>query len=167
MYYQPLPKAAFTEKEAAALPEEQRAKLRKLDFDTAVLDATFYGSPLAYARALPVPAAGLDSYDGRKILDYGYGTVGHLRVLAGCGAAATGVDVDPIRGLYSRPGDQGRIEPRCPAGTQGASRSLRVSGQAMTRRGPGRRRRGPLHQQEHAEERVRPPAGGHRPVAGL
>lgn len=121
VYYQSSPKAAFTETEAAALPEEQRAKLRKLEFDTARYYDTFYGSPLAYARALDLCAgAGLDSYDGRKILDYGYGTVGHLRLLAGCGAQAIGVDVDPILlALYSEPGDQGRIAPPRPGAHPG------------------------------------------------
>jgi hypothetical protein len=111
VYYRGTPKAAYSEEEAAKLPEEQRAALRKLGFDTARYYDTFYGSPLAYARALDLcAAAGLDSYAGKKIADYGYGTVGHLRLLASCGAEATGVDVDPIlRVLYSRPGDQGEV----------------------------------------------------------
>jgi hypothetical protein len=121
VYYQREPKAAFTEEDAAKLPQEQRDKLRKIDFDAAKYYDTFYGSPLAYSRALDLcAAAGLDSYEGKRILDYGYGTVGHLRLLASCGAEATGVDVDPIlRVLYGRPEDQGEIAPAKPGGKKG------------------------------------------------
>jgi hypothetical protein len=111
VYYQRDPKAAFTEEEAAKLPEEQRKALRKLDFDTARYYDTFYGSPLAYARALDLCAeAGFEKYSGAKVIDYGYGTCGHLRLLASLEAEAVGVDVDPIlRILYNQPGDQGAI----------------------------------------------------------
>jgi SAM-dependent methyltransferase len=121
VYYQRDPKAAFTEEEEAKLPQEQRDKLRKIDFDAAKYYDTFYGSPLAYSRALDLcAAAGLDSYEGKRILDYGYGTVGHLRLLASCGAEATGVDVDPIlRVLYGRAEDQGEIAPAKPGGKEG------------------------------------------------
>ena len=113
VYFQRDPKAAFTEQEAAAMPEAQREKLRKLEFDTARFYDTFYGSPLAYARALDLCAsAGLNSYSGKSIIDYGYGTQGHLRLLAANGANAVGVDVDPIlRILYNQPGDQGPVQP--------------------------------------------------------
>jgi SAM-dependent methyltransferase len=111
VYSQREPRAAFSEDKAARLPEEQRAKLTKREFTTARYYDTFYGSPLAYARPLDLcAAAGLASYQGKRILDYGYGTVGHLRLLASCGARATGVDVDPVlRVLYSAKGDQGEI----------------------------------------------------------
>jgi len=40
--------------------------------------------------------------------DFGYGTVGHIRLLASLGCDAHGVDVEPVFGpLYSQPGDQG------------------------------------------------------------
>lgn len=122
VYYRANPKAAFTAAEAARLPEEDRKALRKIDFDTARYYDTFYGSPLAYARALDLcAAAGLDTYSDTKIADYGYGTVGHLRLLASCGASATGIDVDPIlRALYSQPGDQGHIAAADKSGTAGS-----------------------------------------------
>ncbi len=111
VYYQREPKAAFSEEEAGKLPSEQREKLRKLDFDAGKYYDTFYGSPLSYARALDVCAgAGFGAYAGTKIVDYGYGTCGHLRMLAALGADTTGVDVDPIlRVLYGQPGDQGKM----------------------------------------------------------
>ena len=53
---------------------------------------------------------GLEDVSGTKILDFGYGTVGHLRLLASLGADVTGVDVDPLLpALYGGPADQGII----------------------------------------------------------
>jgi SAM-dependent methyltransferase len=53
---------------------------------------------------------GIASFAGRRILDYGYGTVGHLRLLASLGADAVGVDVDSyVAALYSEPGDIGKV----------------------------------------------------------
>jgi len=41
----------------------------------------------------------------------GYGTIGHLRLLASCGAEVHGVEIEPLfEALYSAPGDTGRIE---------------------------------------------------------
>jgi SAM-dependent methyltransferase len=72
---------------------------------------TKYGSPLAYVRAIErLGEAGVVDLAGRKILDFGYGTAGHLRMLASLGAEAVGVDVDPwLAALYARPEDQGLI----------------------------------------------------------
>ena len=48
-----------------------------------------------------------------KIFDFGYGTVGHLRLLAGLGADVTGLDVNPLlRALYGAPEDQGPVKSR-------------------------------------------------------
>jgi len=67
---------------------------------------------LAYARPLDLVAkSGLDDVSGVKILDFGYGAIGHLRLLAGLGADVVGVDVDPLlRALYSEPMDQGIVK---------------------------------------------------------
>jgi hypothetical protein len=121
VYSQREPRAAFSESDAAKLPQDQRDKLRKLEFDTAKYYDTFYGSPLAYARALDLcAAAGLDACAGMKVIDYGYGTVGHLRLLASLGAEAIGIDVDPILPvLYGQPGDTGEIPSSMPSGKPG------------------------------------------------
>jgi hypothetical protein len=51
---------------------------------------------------------GVGSLAGKKLMDFGYGTVGHIRLLASMGCEAHGVDVEPVFGaLYSRPEDQG------------------------------------------------------------
>jgi SAM-dependent methyltransferase len=98
--------------EADKLSAEGREKLKKISVDESLYYHTKYGSPLAYLLPLEILGrAGLTDVKGRKILDFGYGGIGHLRLLAVSGAEAVGVDVDPfLRALYSAPGDQGIIE---------------------------------------------------------
>ena len=94
----------WTEAEAAALPDTQRARLVRRELDETFYYETRYGSPLAYARPLEILArAGFADARGKKIADFGYGTIGHLRLLAMQGAEAHGIDVDPLlRALYAR-----------------------------------------------------------------
>jgi len=67
-----------------------------------------FAAACAYCRALDLFA--VDGVAGKRVLDFGYGTIGHLRLLALLGADATGVDVDPMLPvLYGAPGDQGAI----------------------------------------------------------
>jgi SAM-dependent methyltransferase len=104
-------KSYLSDAEAAAVGEKRRS-LKPVPVDEEFYYTTKYGSPLAYARAIDLLGrAGLEDVAGRKVLDFGYGTVGHLRLLAGLGAEVTGVDVDPLlRALYSSPEDQGLIK---------------------------------------------------------
>ncbi len=101
-----------SEAAAASLSPEEKSRLKRVDLDASFYWNTKYGSPLAYARPLDVLGrAGLENVSALKILDFGYGTVGHLRLLAGLGADVTGVDVDPLlRALYSAPADQGPVK---------------------------------------------------------
>jgi hypothetical protein len=110
------------------LPETDRAAYSPLELDEEFFYYTRYGSPLAYARPLDLIARSLGCKDvafaRKRILDFGYGGIGHLRLLASCGVQVTGVDVDPILpALYSREGDTGEVpgaglaEPRPPAGS--------------------------------------------------
>jgi hypothetical protein len=105
-------KTYLTEVAAGALGEVERRVLKPLPVDELLYYTTKYGSPLAYARPIDLLGrCGLEEVSGRKILDFGYGTVGHLRLLAGLGADVTGVDVDPLlRALYSAPEDQGIVK---------------------------------------------------------
>lgn len=93
----------WTETEAAALPDTQRARLVKRALDETFYYETRYGSPLAYARPLEILSqAGFASAGGKKIADFGYGTIGHLRLLAASGAEVHGIEVDPLlRALYA------------------------------------------------------------------
>lgn len=91
----------YGEEAAAAMTEEERGKLRPVEIDEYRYYTTFYGSPLAFARALEVAAtaggeggAALTTLEGKRVLDFGYGAVGHLRMMAQMGAEVTGVEVD-------------------------------------------------------------------------
>jgi SAM-dependent methyltransferase len=97
----------------------ERAALKDTTIRARVLDERFYyntryGSPLAYLRPLEIlAAAGFTDVTAKRIADYGYGTIGHLKVLAGMGADLTGIDVDPLlRALYSTPADTGVVRGR-------------------------------------------------------
>ncbi len=98
---------------AAALPEAARGKLSKTTLDEYRYYYTKYGSPLAYMRVLDIAAsAGLTDVAGRKILDFGYGSIGHLRILASLGAHMVGVDPDNyLEALYQEGRDQGSVPP--------------------------------------------------------
>ncbi|HZI93483.1 MAG TPA: hypothetical protein VFE84_04510 [Patescibacteria group bacterium] len=113
----------YTPAEAAALPEAQRKALDEVTLDDAYYYNTRYGTPLAYARPLDLLVeAGVTDVSGKKLLDFGYGGIGHLRLLASLGADVVGVEVDPLlRALYSEPGDTGEI-----IGSQPRHGSLRL-----------------------------------------
>jgi hypothetical protein len=112
----------FTEAEARASSDEARKTLERIPVDETLYYTTKYGSPLAYARPLDLLGrVGFDSVTGRKILDFGHGSIGQLRLLAALGADVIGVDVDPLlRAIYSDAGDQGIVRNR--RGTDGRLR---------------------------------------------
>jgi len=101
----------WTAADAAALPDSVRARMIHRDLGEDFYYDTRYGTPLAYARPLDLlAAAGVRSPRGLRLCDFGYGTVGHLRLLASLGADVTGIEVDPLLpALYSEPGDTGAI----------------------------------------------------------
>jgi hypothetical protein len=101
--------------QGAALPEEARGALKAREIDETRYYNTNYGSPLAYARALEVlassPGSPIADVAGKRIMDFGYGGIGHLRLLGGMGADVVGVDVDGfLKALYSEPGDVGPVK---------------------------------------------------------
>lgn len=97
--------------DVAQLSEPDRKKLTEVSVSDTLYYTTKYGSPLAYARLVEILGqSGIATFSNRRVLDYGYGTVGHLRLFALCGAEAVGVDVDPfLPALYSLPEDQGDV----------------------------------------------------------
>lgn len=105
---------AITEDAWKKLGAEEQAKFKPRECDEKFYYYTGYGTPLNYARALDLAGKylGSGSWEGKRILDFGYGSIGHLRMLASLGADAEGVEVEPLfAALYSWPGDQGAIEP--------------------------------------------------------
>lgn len=93
----------WTQAEAAGLPDTMRARLVERALDEDFYYVTRYGSPLAYARPLEILAgAGMREMAGKRVADFGYGTIGHLRLLAQMGAEVHGIEVDPLlRALYA------------------------------------------------------------------
>jgi len=113
VWVNPATRAAWSDADAARLAPERRATLERRELDASFYWETNYGSPLSYVRAVEVLAdAGLGELAGKRVVDFGYGTVGQLRLMATLGADAIGVDVDPLlAALYSAPGDQGPLGP--------------------------------------------------------
>ncbi len=93
------------------IEEQQGITLVEKDVSENFFYNTKFGTPIAYVRALELYAPHSEDYlAGKRILDFGYGNIGQLRMLAACGVDAVGVDVDPLfRELYSQPEDQGEV----------------------------------------------------------
>ena len=103
--------AAYTQGEYDALGAAEREGLQALPVDTRTWYHTFYGSPLASLRAFDLAAGhGIDSYREKRVLDFGFGSVGQLRLLAAAGAEAVGTEVMPtLRAIYADPDAQGVV----------------------------------------------------------
>jgi SAM-dependent methyltransferase len=119
IYQDPQTRGYYSKDQAERLPAEQLKALLPAQIDEYRYYHTKYGSPLAYVRAVElIGQNGIDDIEGRRILDFGYGTVAHLRLFAVQGANAVGVDVDTyLSALYSDAGDTGAVRRR--GGPQG------------------------------------------------
>lgn len=91
-------------------PAEQ-AQFERSAYDGYFFYSTHYGSPLAYVRPLQVLCEQIqkehpelnNALRGKRILDFGFGSYGQLRLLASIGCFVTGVEVDPLlKILYDR-----------------------------------------------------------------
>lgn len=116
---EPKPRVLFRDKageyltvaEAAALPKEAKGEVRRSTVPANFYYMTRYGSPLAYVRILDLAAQnGLRDLRKKRVLDFGFGSIGHLQLLANAGTEAHGIEVDSLlKALYSEPGDAGKI----------------------------------------------------------
>lgn len=107
---------ALSAAEFEGLPESEREKYKARECSAEFYYTTGYGSPLIYCRAIDLLATrapafgGEQGAKGKRIVDFGYGSIGHLRMLASLGAEVTGIEVQPLfRALYSEAGDTGAI----------------------------------------------------------
>jgi hypothetical protein len=100
---------AWTDAQAQALADTTRARLVRRERDEFFYYNTRYGSPLAYLRPLELLAAnGVKGVAGKRVMDFGYGTIGHLKLLGLLGADVVGVEVDPeLPVLYAA--EQGKV----------------------------------------------------------
>lgn len=88
---------ALTAAQHAQASDEEKAGLALQRFNHLRFYFTNYGTPVAYMRTLEVAGRhGFDNIDGTHVLDFGYGSIGHLRTIASLGATAVGVDVDDM-----------------------------------------------------------------------
>lgn len=113
VYLNEVTREYFSPAVKADLPAPTQAKLTEVQLDEYRYYYTKYGSPLAYLRVLDLAAShGISDVAGKRILDFGYGGIGQLRLLASLGAHVTGIDPDSyLDALYSSGRDQGTIAP--------------------------------------------------------
>lgn len=118
VYWDGANRRALTEDEAAALDDDALEGFQKREYGESFYYNTAYGSPIAYGRALDlVGQQGMTSVDGKRILDFGFGGIGHLRLLASLGADCVGLEVlELLEKFYTEPGDTGPIARAAVAG---------------------------------------------------
>lgn len=108
-------KVAYRSDQTTDIAPETLAGWKKIELDEQYYYTTRYGSLLASTRAFDLAAAASPSLNetaGKRIADFGYGTIGQLRLLASLRAHAVGIEVDPVlNALYSFDGDTGIIPP--------------------------------------------------------
>lgn len=125
-YINEMTREYFSASARATLPEPRRTQLAEVQLDEFRYYYTKYGSPLAYIRALDFAVdQTFSDVAGKRILDFGYGSIGHVRLLASLGAHVTGVDPDSyLAALYTASSDVGIV----PSATGGSSWRGRSAG---------------------------------------
>lgn len=130
VYFNRTTRDALTEDEAFERGTEEviRDGYERTELSERFFYYTRYGTPVAYARAIDLAAQnGLTGFDDQKVFDFGYGGIGHLRMLASLGAHAVGVDVDPVLdALYSANASDTGVVARAKAAGDGSNGSLSV-----------------------------------------
>lgn len=111
LYVRPETRTVIKPADFEQLSDSTKATFKKREYDEYFYYYTRYGTPLAFVRALDLTAtAGLATLDGAKIADFGFGSVGQLRLMASLGAEAVGIEVDPVfQQYYTEPGDTGEM----------------------------------------------------------
>ena len=111
VFQDPQTREYFSPAEADAMPDARRSKLLATELDELRYYYSKYGSPLAYMRVLDLAAAhGISDVARKRVMDFGYGSIGQLRLLASLGASVTGVDPDSyLDALYRESRDQGSV----------------------------------------------------------
>ena len=125
VYWDGTNRSALTPERARQLSEAELEAYREMTLGEQFYYYTAFGTPLAYSRVLDLAAAaGFASAGGKRIGDFGFGGIGHLRLLASLGADVMGIEVlELLRDFYREPGDTGVI-PRSAAAGPGGDGSL-------------------------------------------
>ncbi len=118
VYFNKTTRRALTATEAEGKTPQDLEGYEKRKLTDEFYYYTRYGTPLAFVRPLDLLGqAGLETVDGRRIIDFGFGSIGQLRVLASLGAHALGIEVDDLlRALYNEPTDSGAMKRATVAG---------------------------------------------------
>ena len=124
VYWRGSDRIAISEAAAMELDQAERDTFRRLELGERYYYQTSFGTPLAYTRALDLAAAsGFETADGARVFDFGFGTIGHLRLLASLGAHVLGSEVlDILREFYGA-SDVGSV-PRAEIAGEGDAGSI-------------------------------------------
>lgn len=127
VYFNKTTRRALTAAEAEGASPQDLEGYEKRELTDEFYYYTRYGTPLAFVRPLDLLGqAGLDAADGRRIVDFGFGSIGQLRILASLGAHAVGIEVDDLlRALYNEASDSGPI-PRATTAGKGDPGTIRL-----------------------------------------
>lgn len=106
-------KVTIVQGELDALSPDERRGWEAVEVDEERYYEADVADPLHYVRPLDIAAKrGVYLGPRTKMLDFGYGAIGHLRLLASLGLRVTGVDVrSELTVYYDRPEDTGPILP--------------------------------------------------------
>jgi hypothetical protein len=111
------PRSYLSPAQYEALPQADRAAYEEQLHDDYFFYYTRYGSPLAYTRAIDLVATAWNSqkdapsvFENKRIMDFGFGGIGQLRMLGNMGAHVVGIEVDPLlEALYASPTLTGEV----------------------------------------------------------
>lgn len=116
-YRRTQPREWLSPEQYSMLDDKAKEGIEPVSADGYFFYYTRYGSPVAYARPVELICATLghgeegDHLRGKKLVDFGFGGIGHLRLLASIGMNITGIEVDPLlQAMYNQPDDVGLIE---------------------------------------------------------
>lgn len=109
IYYRRSPRSALRKAQYEALPESTRTDYKEVEVDEGYY-YRLYSPPVAYLRALDIASqAGLESVDGKRIADFGFGNMGQLRMLAALGADVVGIEIDGFIDAWLGSEDEGPV----------------------------------------------------------
>jgi SAM-dependent methyltransferase len=126
IYYNKDTRKVLSAADASKLSATDLATYTKKDIDDEYYYFTKYGTPVAFVRPLEILGrAGVKGAEGLKLVDFGFGSIGQLKSLAGMGADVTGIEVDPVlEMIYSK--ETGTVK-RCSVAGAGRDGSINLA----------------------------------------
>ncbi len=131
IHFNKMQRKALTKKQFRNLAESKRSGFVPMPVDDKLYYG-YYSTPLAWVRPVELLAEnGIESVDSKHILDFGFGNVGQLRMLASMGADVTGIEVAGgiHQAMYSQESDHGMIAKLSSAGIENDGNLRLVFGQ--------------------------------------